>query len=83
MAFPFIITRFVIYFLFVSDTDLALVIGANDTVNSTAQEDPNSIITSMPVLERWKAKKVLKTNDRVQYSVSYDMLISHQKSADI
>lgn len=83
MAFPFIITRFVIYFLFVSDTDLALVIGANDTVNSTAQEDPNSIITSMPILERWKAKKVLKTNDRVQYSVSYDMLISHQKSADI
>lgn len=83
MAFPFIITRFVIYFLFVSDTGLALVIGANDTVNSTAQEDPNSIITSMPILERWKAKKVLKTNDRVQYSVSYDMLISHQKSADI
>ena len=77
MAFPFIITHFVIYFLFVSDTDLALVIGANDTVNSTAQEDPNSIITSMPILEHWKAKKVLKTNDRVQYSVSYDMLISH------
>lgn len=77
MAFPFIITHFVIYFLFVSDTDLALVIGANDTVNSTAQEDPNSIITSMPILERWKAKKVLKTNGRVQYSVSYDMLISH------
>ncbi|KAK4820590.1 hypothetical protein QYF61_001896, partial [Mycteria americana] len=39
------------------DTDLALVIGANDIVNSAAQEDPNSIITGMPTLELWKAKK--------------------------
>ena len=42
------------------DTDLALVIGANDTVNSAAQEDPNSIIAGMPVLEVWKAKQVSK-----------------------
>ncbi|XP_048359279.1 NAD(P) transhydrogenase, mitochondrial [Sphaerodactylus townsendi] len=41
------------------DTDLALVIGANDTVNSAAQEDPNSIIAGMPVLEVWKAKQVI------------------------
>lgn len=41
-----------------SETDLALVIGANDTVNSAAQEDPNSIIAGMPVLEVWKAKQV-------------------------
>ena len=40
------------------DTDLVLVIGANDTVNSAAQEDPNSIIAGMPVLEVWKAKQV-------------------------
>lgn len=40
------------------ETDLALVIGANDTVNSAAQEDPNSIIAGMPVLEVWKSKQV-------------------------
>uniref|UniRef100_A0A4W3K8X2 proton-translocating NAD(P)(+) transhydrogenase n=1 Tax=Callorhinchus milii TaxID=7868 RepID=A0A4W3K8X2_CALMI len=42
-----------------SDTDLVLVIGANDTVNSAAQEDPNSIIAGMPVLEVWKSKQVI------------------------
>jgi NAD/NADP transhydrogenase beta subunit len=31
--------------------DLALVIGANDTVNSAAEDDPNSIIAGMPVLK--------------------------------
>lgn len=41
------------------DTDLVLVIGANDTVNSAAQEDPNSIIAGMPVLEVWKSKQVI------------------------
>lgn len=41
-----------------SETDLVLVIGANDTVNSAAQEDPNSIIAGMPVLEVWKSKQV-------------------------
>uniref|UniRef100_A0A8B9ES59 proton-translocating NAD(P)(+) transhydrogenase n=1 Tax=Anser cygnoides TaxID=8845 RepID=A0A8B9ES59_ANSCY len=43
------------------DTDLVLVIGANDTVNSAAQEDPNSIIAGMPVLEVWKSKQVRLT----------------------
>lgn len=33
------------------DTDLTLVVGANDTVNSSAEEDPNSIIAGMPVLQ--------------------------------
>lgn len=41
-----------------TETDLTLVIGANDTVNSAAQEDPNSIIAGMPVLEVWKSKQV-------------------------
>lgn len=76
MAFPFIITHFVIYFLFVSDTDLARVIGANDIVNSAAEENPDSVIASVPILELWKVKKVLKTNGRDQYSVTYIMLIS-------
>merc|ERR1712227_716844 len=41
------------------DTDLALVIGANDTVNSAAEDDPNSIIAGMPVLRVWKSDQVV------------------------
>lgn len=40
------------------ETDLVLVIGANDTVNSAAEEDPNSIIAGMPVLKVWLSKQV-------------------------
>ena len=39
------------------ETDVAMVIGANDTVNSASIEDPNSEIAGMPVLEVWKAKQ--------------------------
>ncbi|WP_416775786.1 Re/Si-specific NAD(P)(+) transhydrogenase subunit beta [Xenorhabdus budapestensis] len=42
-----------------SETDTVLVIGANDTVNPAAQEDPNSPIAGMPVLEVWKAQNVI------------------------
>lgn len=42
-----------------SDTDLTLVIGANDTVNSAAEDDPNSIIAGMPVLKVWNSKQVV------------------------
>lgn len=40
-------------------TDVVLVIGANDTVNPAAQDDPNSPIAGMPVLEVWKAGQVV------------------------
>ena len=42
-----------------SETDTVLVIGANDTVNPAAQDDPRSPIAGMPVLEVWKAHNVV------------------------
>ena len=42
-----------------ADTDVVLVIGANDTVNPAAMDDPNSPIAGMPVLEVWKAQNVI------------------------
>ncbi len=41
------------------DTDLVMVIGANDVVNPGAQDDPSSPIYGMPVIEAWKAEKVI------------------------
>jgi NAD(P) transhydrogenase len=41
------------------DTDVTLVIGANDTINSAAEDDPNSQIAGMPVLRVWKSKQVI------------------------
>ncbi len=42
-----------------ADTDVVLVIGANDTVNPAALDDPSSPIAGMPVLEVWKAGSVI------------------------
>ena len=40
-------------------TDVAMVIGANDTVNPAAEEDPGSALAGMPVLQVWKADNVV------------------------
>jgi H+-translocating NAD(P) transhydrogenase subunit beta len=42
-----------------ADTDVVLVIGANDTVNPAATEDPTSPIAGMPVLKVWEAERVI------------------------
>jgi NAD(P) transhydrogenase subunit beta len=42
-----------------ADTDVVLVIGANDTVNPSAEDDPGSPIAGMPVIQVWHAKEVV------------------------
>lgn len=52
------------------NTDVVLILGANDTVNPSAQTDPDSPIAGMPVLEVWKARQtfVMKRTLNVGYA---------------
>jgi len=66
-----------------TDTDLVLVIGANDTVNSAAEDDPNSIIAGMPVLRVWKAGQtvVMKRSLGVGYAAVDNPIFFNENNA--
>lgn len=70
--------------------DVALVVGANDTVNSSAEEDPKSAIAGMPVIRVWKANQVIfmkrsmasgysGADNPVFYKPNTDMLLGNAK----
>ena len=61
-------------------TDVAIVIGSNDIVNPAAQDDPNSPIAGMPVLECWKSKQVF-VSKRGQ-GTGYSCLLYTSDAAD-
>merc|ERR1719470_135531 len=65
------------------DTDLSLVIGANDTVNSAAEDDPNSIIAGMPVLRVWKSAQsvVMKRSLGVGYAAVDNPIFFNENNA--
>jgi NAD(P) transhydrogenase subunit beta len=61
-------------------TDVAIIIGSNDIVNPAAQEDPNSPIAGMPVLEVWKSKHVI-VSKRGQGTGYSHRLLRHREPA--
>merc|ERR1711863_84152 len=65
------------------DVDLSLVIGVNDTVNSAAEDDPNSIIAGMPVLRVWKSAQsvVMKRSLGVGYAAVDNPIFFNQNTA--
>merc|ERR1719209_1640071 len=67
----------------VDDVDLSLVIGANDTVNSAAEDDPNSIIAGMPVLRVWKSAQsvVMKRSLGVGYAAVDNPIFFNENNA--
>jgi NAD(P) transhydrogenase len=73
------------------ETDVTLVIGANDTINSAAEDDPNSPIAGMPVLRVWKSGQVVvfkrtmgagyaEVPNPVFYKPNTDMLLGDAKA---
>lgn len=66
-----------------ADTDLVLVIGANDTVNPAAETDPNSPISGMPVLKVWQAGEVIvfKRSMNAGYAGVQNPLFFNENSA--
>jgi NAD(P) transhydrogenase len=69
----------------IPDADVVLVIGASDTVNSDAEDDPTSAIAGMPVVQVWKAKKVVVLK-RSMGSVGYagvDNPVFYNENTDI
>ncbi len=67
------------------DTDVVLVVGASDTVNSDAEDDPSSAIAGMPVIQVWKASQVVVLK-RSMGSVSYagvDNPVFYRRNTDI
>lgn len=72
------------------DTEVVMVIGANDTVNSGAEEDPHSAIAGMPVIQVWKSQHVVfmkrsmasgyaGVDNPVFYKENTDMLLGDAK----
>lgn len=74
------------------DVDVAVVVGANDTVNCAAEDDPNSPIAGMPVIQVWKAKQTIflkrsmasgyaGVDNPVFYKSNNDMLLGDAKKS--
>jgi len=75
------------------DTDVVLVIGASDTVNSDAEDDPNSAIAGMPVIRVWEADSVIVlkrsmgsvgyagVDNPIFYNENTDMLLGDAKAS--
>lgn len=64
------------------DTDVVVIVGANDVVNPAAEEDPGSPIYGMPILKVWDAKHVivLKRSLRTGYAGIQNQLFFHPKT---
>merc|ERR1719334_1529215 len=64
------------------DTDVTVVLGANDTVNSAAEDDPESTIAGMPVLRVWQGKQtiVMKRTMGVGYAAVDNPVFYHERT---